>query len=141
MALTLANLNNCFDAAIEQGAQYIGVMIKLPGQEKPEVIINKASSFAVKRDYYNSAYNEDLTHKQAGAGISIVGFTFGDSFSMIAEDLFGPFEYLAISTEEIADFVVEKTGIDKDTVTKVLDAEGDYYVEVGIAEVVDNETR
>lgn len=39
-------------------------------------------------EYYKKAYNDDLTLKSFN-GIKIVGFTYGDSYDEIQEDLTG----------------------------------------------------
>lgn len=45
---------------------------------------------------------------------------------------------LVINFDEVADFVTEQTGIDRETVIKVLDAESDFFVAKGIAEVIED---
>lgn len=133
MSLTLGNLNNCFNAAYNEEANYVAVVVSIKGQDSFETIINSSSSFPSKQKYYNEAYNEDLTHKHAD-GIRIVGFTYGDSYAAIEYDLFGPPEDAPeINDDEVAKFVSEKTGIDEITVLKVLSSQLDYYEEIGIA--------
>ena len=46
-------------------------------------------------------------------------------------------EMLYIDTEELISYVVEKTGIDIEVVRQVVDAESDFYIEKGIAEIVE----
>ena len=60
----------------------------MDGFTKPEIIINESENFDSKLAYYKKAYNEDLTLK-AFNGIKIIGFTFGDNFSEIEDDLIG----------------------------------------------------
>jgi hypothetical protein len=50
------------------------------------MINNENGNFDSKLAYYKKAYNEDLTLK-AFNGIKIIGFTFGDNFKEIEEDL------------------------------------------------------
>lgn len=82
------NLEKCFCEASKQGKKYVGVKIKMQGFPKPEIIINENDNFDSKLDYYKKAYNEDLTLKTFN-GIKIIGFTYGDSFKDIEEDLIG----------------------------------------------------
>lgn len=85
--LTLTDLNECFDQAIEGGSRYIGVKIAV-GLSKEEVIINPTANFKEKQAYYNQAYSENLRHKYAGdEDIRITGFTYGDSFAEIEGNL------------------------------------------------------
>ena len=82
------NLEKCFREASKQCKKYVGVKIKMQGFPKPEIIINENDNFDSKLDYYKKAYNEDLTLKTFN-GIKIIGFTYGDSFKDIEEDLIG----------------------------------------------------
>ena len=82
------NLEKCFYEASRQDKKYIGVKIQMQGFPKAEIIINENENFDSKLDYYKKAYNEDLTLKTFN-GIRIVGFTYGDSFKDIEEDLIG----------------------------------------------------
>lgn len=84
--ITLANLENCFNKAYEERMRYVGVKIKMDGFEEPEIIINPFENIKDKLTYYKTAYNEDLTLK-AFNGIKIIGFTFGDRFEDIENDL------------------------------------------------------
>ncbi|MEG1597282.1 MAG: hypothetical protein RR359_03310 [Bacilli bacterium] len=86
--LTLDNLRNCFNYAIERKWKYIAVKIRMQGFEKDEIIINETENFEKKLEYYEKAYNEDLTLKTFN-GIKIVGFTYSDSFTNIEWDLLG----------------------------------------------------
>ena len=82
------NLEKCFYEASRQDKKYVGVKIQMQGFPKAEIIINENENFDSKLDYYKKAYNEDLTLKTFN-GIRIVGFTYGDSFKDIEEDLIG----------------------------------------------------
>lgn len=42
---------------------YFAVLVKLPNQEKPELIVNFAESIPTKIEYYRYNYNEDNTLK------------------------------------------------------------------------------
>ena len=89
MNLTITNLENCFRSAIDSGYRYVAVRVHMKGFTNDEVIINTLANAEEKLNYYKNAYNEDLTHKQAGENIKIVGFTFGDWFEDIEKDFFG----------------------------------------------------
>ena len=84
--MKIENLEKCFYEASKQNKKYVGVKIQMQGFSKPEIIINENENFDSKFDYYKKAYNEDLTLKTFN-GIRIVGFTYGDSFKDIEEDL------------------------------------------------------
>ena len=86
--MTIDNLEKCFNTAKELKQKYVGVKIEMEGFTKPEIIINESENFDSKLTYYKKAYNEDLTLK-AFNGIRIMGFTFGNSFHSIEEDLIG----------------------------------------------------
>ena len=86
--MKIENLEKCFYEASKQDKKYVGVKIQMQGFEKPEIIINENENFSSKFDYYKKACNEDLTLKTFN-GIKIVGFTYGDSFKDIEEDLIG----------------------------------------------------
>ena len=86
--MTIDNLERCFNKAKFMEIKYVGVKIAMEGFTKPEIIINESENFDSKLAYYKKAYNEDLTLK-AFNGIRIIGFTFGDNFSEIEEDLIG----------------------------------------------------
>ncbi|MED3976169.1 hypothetical protein P4639_22485 [Priestia megaterium] len=78
--LTLNDLNNCFDEAIQAGAEYIGVIVKNYEHKREEIIINHRDNFTFKKDYYNNAYNQDLQLNRV-SHIRIIGFAYGFSFS------------------------------------------------------------
>lgn len=86
MDLTMTNLENCFTNAIDFGSTFVGVKIEMSGFPQPEVIINPAENIESKLEYYKKTYDENLNHKHA-PGIKIVGFTYGDDFGDIQEDL------------------------------------------------------
>lgn len=84
--LTINNLENCFHSASQNEKKYVGVLIEMPGFEKPEIIINPSDNFEKKIDYYRNTYDENLNHKHA-PGIKIVGFTYGDNFDDLEKDM------------------------------------------------------
>lgn len=84
--MDIKNLENCFNEAIKQDKKYVGVKIRMQDFPRAEIIINEKENFDKKLHYYKNAYTEDLTLKTF-SGIRIVGFTYGDSFKDIEEDL------------------------------------------------------
>lgn len=58
----------------------------MQGFPKSEIIINENANFDSKFAYYKKVYNADLTLKTFN-GIKIVGFTYGDSFADIEQNL------------------------------------------------------
>lgn len=84
--MDINNLEKCFYEASQQGKKYVGIKIEMQGFPKAEIIINENENFDSKFAYYKKAYNNDLTLK-AFNGIKIIGFTYGDSFQEIEEDL------------------------------------------------------
>lgn len=88
MNLTTCNLENCFNQAKVSNAKYVGIIVAMAGFAAHEVIINSVENFDAKLKYYQNTYDENLKHKYA-PGISIVGFSYGDSFKDIESDLFG----------------------------------------------------
>ena len=86
--LRMSHLENCFAGAKEKGAEYVGLKIEVEGAEKPEIIINPKENFDSKLAYIKATYTDDLVHT-ATDSIQIVGFTFGNSFAEIEEDLIG----------------------------------------------------
>lgn len=85
--MTLNDLNEIINDAVEMDMKYIGVKIEMQGFEKAEVIINQSENFKTKQEYYNKAYNEDLTLKTF-SGIRIVGAAFGNFLIDIESRLF-----------------------------------------------------
>ena len=49
-----------YKSAMKQGYKYIGVEVIVEGNIDPEYIINKASNFNSKLEYYKKAYNDDM---------------------------------------------------------------------------------
>ena len=86
--MTLSKLNEIFEEAKTCGAKFIGVKIEMQDFPKAEIIINERENFQAKQDYYNKAYNEDLTLKTFN-GIRIVGVAAGmtpmDGYTIISD--------------------------------------------------------
>lgn len=76
-------LITCFYQAKKNNAKFIGLAIRVPDADQPEVIINPNVNFDVKLDYYLKTYDEKLHHNAVGDFLKIVGFTYGNSFSDI----------------------------------------------------------
>lgn len=84
--MTIDNLEKCFYEASKQDKKYVGVLIQMEGFPAPEVIINENENFDSKFAYYKKAYDENLVLRSF-KGIRIIGFTHGDSFADIEQDL------------------------------------------------------
>lgn len=54
---------------------YVGIIIKLPNQDKPELIVNLPESLLNKMEYYKYAYNPDLT-LIANPKVRILGYFY-----------------------------------------------------------------
>jgi len=80
--VTMKDLEDCFESAVDEDCDYVAVKIQMQGFEKPEIIINQRENFQTKLAYYKKAYNDDLALKTF-SGIKIVGFTFGDDWNEI----------------------------------------------------------
>lgn len=85
--MNMKNLVNCFIAAEEKGAEFVGVKIEMYGFAEPEVIINPKENFEKKLAYYMNAYNDNLTLKVAPDKVKIVGFTYSMTYADIRNDL------------------------------------------------------
>jgi len=83
---TMKNLENVFEAAIKNNNKYIAVKVETKGSEKPEIIINPAENFESKLEYYQNAYDENLSLKKA-KGIKIVAAINGNDFAWIESSL------------------------------------------------------
>ena len=84
--LTSDNLEKCFYEASIKGAKYIGVKIKMLQFEDPQVIIDSNINFDKRFSYYKEVFGENLESSQ---GNKIIGFTYGNSFADIEQDLMG----------------------------------------------------
>ena len=88
--------------AMCQGYRYIGVEVMVEGNTDPEYIINKASNFNSKLEYYKKAYKEDL-HLKTFDGIQIVEAGY---LSNIREE-----RYTVGSVKDLKDVPKKKFGI------------------------------
>lgn len=88
MELTLDHLERCFNAAKEKKAKYVGILVSMKGFPAEELIVNEFVNYDKKLEYYKNAYNDNLTLKATDA-IKIVAFTYGNSLSLIENDLIG----------------------------------------------------
>lgn len=86
--ITMEYLENCFKRALQLNMKYVAIALEMKGFEGREVIVNPTENFMTKLEYYKSTYDDKLNHKFA-KGIKIVGFTFGNSFGSIEDDLIG----------------------------------------------------
>lgn len=84
--MTIEELKACFSLAIEDGAYFVAIKIKMDDFPKEEIIINPIENAEKKLEYYLSAYNEDLTLKSCNK-IKIIACTYGDDFEEIQADL------------------------------------------------------
>lgn len=87
MQLSQQNLKNCFNQAIEEGAEFVGVRFYIEGFPEEEVIINGKRNFESKLNYYLNTYDENLVHKFSKSKVEITGFTYGWMFDDIQSDL------------------------------------------------------
>jgi hypothetical protein len=86
MKMSIRNLENCFNGAMEQEHTYIAVAVKIKDAGVPEFIINHLSNFKAKLDYYKAHYTKDLKLRTS-QDIRIVAFAFGDSFKELEDKL------------------------------------------------------
>ncbi|WP_294376922.1 hypothetical protein [uncultured Clostridium sp.] len=84
--MTINDLEKCYDEAVKNEENFVGVKIQMQGYPKPEIIINPSENFSKKLEYYKNSYNEDLTLK-AFDGIKIIGCAHGECFEEIYDDL------------------------------------------------------
>lgn len=86
MSLTITDLEKCFNVALTCDYAYVAVVVRMEGFSDNEVIINSHENISSKLSYYKSTYDENLNHKFS-KGISIVSFTYGDTFEDIRINL------------------------------------------------------
>lgn len=79
----LKEMLDCFKLGKTEGCKYIAVKVRMTNFEEDEVIINPMSNVDGKSRYYENAYNNDLTLKNAPQAVKIVDFTYGNSFEEI----------------------------------------------------------
>lgn len=80
--MTLQTLTECFENAIKGHNKFIAVQVTMEGFPRPEVIINQTANFEAKLEYYQNAYNDDLTLRSYPA-IKITGYIASDSYAEI----------------------------------------------------------
>lgn len=80
----MTELEDCFEEAVRERHNYIGVLIQMEGHPEPELIINEYGNFDSKLAYYKKAYNEDLTLRDDD-GTKIIDFAYGDTVEEIAD--------------------------------------------------------
>lgn len=70
--------------AISDGAKFIGVKMSTFNAPEPEIIINPASNFEVKLNYYKQAYDDNmrLNHNR---DIRILGVASGNTVAAVAK--------------------------------------------------------
>jgi len=84
--LTLENLEVCFNSAKEEEYLYVGIEYEIKGFKESEITIIPLNNFSKRLEDYKNTCNNDLTFKN-NDNIKIVGFTMGDTFSEIQNDL------------------------------------------------------
>ena len=84
--LTLENLELCFNSEKEEEYLYVGIKYEMKGFKESEISIIPLNNFAKRLEDYKNICNNDLTFK-GNDNIKIVGFTMGDTFSEIQNDL------------------------------------------------------
>lgn len=139
MALTKKNLRLAMEAAVKEDAAVFAVVVEIPGQEVPEVIINLNASFENKFKYYEATYDDELNHV-AAPGVKIVAFTHADDLAQVQDSLFDTdlVEIDEVDSEDIVDydevnkFIQEKTGVSAELLAAIQEAEIDFLVEKGI---------
>lgn len=60
--LTKEELKKFFLEMKKEGLD-VGIKLKMPNQEEPEIIMNYNSSIDAKLDYYMNTYDDNLVHK------------------------------------------------------------------------------
>lgn len=79
-------LIECFENAIKEGIEFLGVSVAIDNAEQPEFIINHISNYKAKMDYYNDMYDVNLVHKHA-ENVRILNFGSCDDAGLIVEAL------------------------------------------------------
>lgn len=87
MELKLINLEKCFEEAIKQNRKYIGTKLKTSLMDHSQINII-SDCFEDELSAIKEYYNEDLSSKII-PDVRIIGFTFGDTFASLEEDLIG----------------------------------------------------
>lgn len=87
--LTMDNLEICFNSAVENGANYVAVLMYKEGFPKHEIVVNPIENAEKQLEWYRQTYDYNLKHKYSKEKIIIVGFTYGTSLMSIEYDLIG----------------------------------------------------
>lgn len=82
----IKELKECFEEAFRTKANYIGVVVTMPGAQSPEVIINSYVNFEYKLAYYQRAYAEDLTLKNC-KDIKIITCAYGNDVKEVMDKI------------------------------------------------------
>lgn len=101
--LTMNNLETCFNVAMENGVNYVAVLVYKEGFAKHEIVVNPIENAEKQLAWYKQTYDYNLKHRYSKEKVIIVGFTYGDSLMSIEYDLIGNNEYV----EHEDDFVGE----------------------------------
>ncbi len=86
MELNIRNLENCFNAALKNKVRYVAVKLKTKATEKCEIMITPYENMTTKLKDYKETFNCN-SKLEAHNGIKIVGFTYGNTFKEIEDDL------------------------------------------------------
>lgn len=87
MTLTIRHLERCFEAALKEQVDYVGVIISRDNHSVKDLVIHRLQDFQDHIYYYKEQYTQDLIFKK-NHSIMIEGFTYGDDVNEIVEDLF-----------------------------------------------------
>lgn len=83
MKRTLNELRDVFNVAKNNSGSFVAVVVKMKEFPKNEVIINSYENIALKLEYYEKAYDENLNHRFS-EGISIVDFMWANSIEQLS---------------------------------------------------------
>lgn len=72
--------------AYDEGLNYFGVAVKIPGNMNNELIINHIGQYPTKLQYYKETYNEDLHHRSV-EGLRITHTAVGKTVDSVANKL------------------------------------------------------
>ena len=70
--------------SFKESGGFIGVIMSLPNQEKPELIVNVPKSLIIKSQYYKTAYNPDLTLKN-NPDVKIISYNWTTDFELLGK--------------------------------------------------------
>lgn len=72
--------------ADDEGINYFGVAVKIPGNLNNELIINHIGEYQTKLQYYKETYDEDLRHRSI-EGLRITHTAVGKTVASVASKL------------------------------------------------------